>query len=334
MANSAFDPLRNDPFASYNEGNQQLVTYQQGGEQPTSAEQDALLLFANNTNKVQPINNNQNVRASRKQKTMQNSPRSVASGSSLGSRSAQSRSVVDDANFAPPPEMPVPRDYSASLFHVKFPPDPQSRPLYEEIKHSGMCVSRISNRTKLLKIWKHVFWIIYGDNQLYVFKSKNIFDEWMMNPHLSKMERKALVKLHIDFQSDSRDHGYQASPLKTKYYRKGGMISQFKLDKWDFNAGPTILAAFGSENQQDAYELNVIIRTILSTAPTNMRRLGYVNVNDTDDNSMSSRNGSNYYSGGESIRSAPTFARLPTLTSGIRAISSDQNSIRSRRSMR
>lgn len=52
------------------------------------------------------------------------------------------------------------------------------------------------------------------------------------------------------------------------------MINQFKLDKWDFAKGPSILAAFGSVNHEDARDLNILLKQMLRVSPVNLERTG------------------------------------------------------------
>lgn len=74
------------------------------------------------------------------------------------------------------------------------------------------------------------------------------------------------------------DFGYQTSTIKMKNYsnptQRMGMVYQFKLDKWDFSQGPTILAAFGSHNNQDIDELYLILKDLLRKSPVNVNKLG------------------------------------------------------------
>lgn len=201
MANTLFDPLRLDPFSTSIEQPNQVVPY--GNPTISSTEKqeqvdDVLLQFANSPNTTEQSARSdqidqEDVRKSRKERIIHNSPRSVVSPSSLSSRAV---------NVAPPPEIPRGRDFSSSLFHMTSESDPATQPKYELITHSGSCMARISIRTKLLKLWKDVFWIVYDDREFMVFKTKNIFEEWLMNPYLSRTERMALVKMRIDFLVD------------------------------------------------------------------------------------------------------------------------------------
>ncbi len=58
------------------------------------------------------------------------------------------------------------------------------------------------------------------------------------------------------------------------------MVYQFKLDKWDFTDGPSILAAFGSHNDQDVDELHIILKDLLRKSPVNIDRLGITSAYD------------------------------------------------------
>ena len=58
------------------------------------------------------------------------------------------------------------------------------------------------------------------------------------------------------------------------------MLHQFKLDKWDFGQGPSILAAFGSSDPQDAIELLTVLKELLRKSPANVENMGYTNVHD------------------------------------------------------
>ncbi len=143
--------------------------------------------------------------------------------------------LLDDLSIAPPPEIPMPRDYTQSLFHVEESADQNlaSKPSFEKISHSGICLARTTKRSLLTKKWKKVFWIAYGDEALLIFKTKDMFDDWVMNPHLSSRQREALVKLRVDFIDENQSsftassniNGYQISPIKMKRYSFGGTLA-------------------------------------------------------------------------------------------------------------
>lgn len=211
MANTAFDPLRADPFATetttFTEPPTPIQTLVPYGSQQGRQVDDVLLDFANgnspptmnshsrfssSSSSSKDTENRIDVRETRKERVMMTkSPTSV-------------RTNAKNASLAPPPEMPMKRSYLSTRFNATYTRDPASQPNYEKIKHSGKCLARISIRTKLLRVWKSVFWIVYDNSEFLVFKSEQTFQEWLMNPYLTRDERDALVKLHINFQTDSK----------------------------------------------------------------------------------------------------------------------------------
>lgn len=83
-----------------------------------------------------------------------------------------------------------------------------------------------------MKKWKRVFWISYGEDTLLFFREKDHFDDWAMNPHLSKNQREQLVKLRINVMDPNtstrkdteRITGFHASKTKAKSYKNGGFV--------------------------------------------------------------------------------------------------------------
>lgn len=212
--------------------------------------------------------------------------------------------VLDDPSIAPPPDAPIPKDYTQSMFHMEEDFNKDAMPSFGNIKHSGFCLARISTRALLMKRWKKVFWIAYGDETLLFFKTKEMFEDWVMDPYLSSRQRETLVKLRVDFGNVDRSDGettsaeeikgYITSPLKTKQYSYGGaVIHQFKLDKW-IDGGPSIAAAFGSENVAEVRQLHMIMSEMIKISPSSslLAELGY----SSDADSKGS-----YYSGGQSV---------------------------------
>ena len=167
-------------------------------------------------------------------------PASNASASSISSRSSQSissrtsqyqDSIINDTTFAPPPKFPESNN-SNSLIHghnsnSSVVQSTSLLPSFDLIKHSGQCMGRFSMKAMVTKKWKQAFWIAYGTNQLVFFRSKTDFEEWVSNPFLSKKDRDALVKLHVDFRNDlcqPGTTGYVATKLHRKEYSKNGMM--------------------------------------------------------------------------------------------------------------
>lgn len=152
MANSGFDPLRNDPFAPVPQmspaivpvsdpnqpSNQWGLQQQIPPEEQLDSDENFLNQFNNTNSATNDIRQNRRMRA--------NSHGSTTS--SIGSRSAMSSSkILNDPTIAPPPEVPIGKDYSRSLFHAEEEINPAPPPDFNEITHSGYCLARISMRT-------------------------------------------------------------------------------------------------------------------------------------------------------------------------------------------
>lgn len=218
-----------------------------------------------------------------------------SAGSRSTARSGGSRkviSVLDDMTIAPPPEKPVAKDYTLSLFHAEAETGQAYLPNWNQIKHSGTCLARISLRTLIMKKWKPIFWITYGEHTMLFFKSRFHFEDWAMDPNLSNRQREALVKLRVDFldpnlstrKNDEHILGFQASTIKVKNYKSKGMVHQFKLDKWT-DQGPSINAAFGSETEEDVRELHLIMSAMLVKSPSSVAMVNYTDSRYGDDSS-------------------------------------------------
>ena len=120
-------------------------------------------------------------------------------------------------DFAPPPPPPL-KSTDVNLRGLRSNSSPL--PIYNEIRHSGYVLSRISFRTILLKKWKQSFWIQYGPNMLLIFRSFADYDNWISNPLLTQTQRNFLVKLKVDFVGDRRKgvRDYVAPNVQAKFY--------------------------------------------------------------------------------------------------------------------
>jgi len=202
------------------------------------------------------------------------SPRSVCStDSSRSSLSGYSRghSPLDDPTYAPAPERP--KDVRRSVR-----PKPYHMPSFEKVTHSGHAMARISLKSLIIKKWKPVFWICYGDSRIIFFRSKSDFMEWATNPLLNLVEREELVKMEIDFKDFAKKpgvKGYRAASLHMKDYSgRTGLLHTFKLEEWMYY-GPIILGAFASKNRRDVHSLLVIMREIMKKYKQNIGGYGY-----------------------------------------------------------
>jgi len=145
----------------------------------------------------------------------------LASPSSHASGGGDRISPLDNPKFAPPPPKIRGLENSHRLAR-EAPPTASPLPSFDLVTHSGFCMARISFRTILIKKWKQVFWITYGHNKLYVFRSVSDFQDWVANPFLSQGQRDFLIKLKVDFVEDSYKmnvRGYQVTNIRMKAYQ-------------------------------------------------------------------------------------------------------------------
>jgi len=212
------------------------------------------------------------IRIIRKQSSM------LSATSSIGSQSAKSPSPLDNPSFAPPPPRPIKTNHIMSQFMAEHEPE-RELPSYEKITHSGTCLSRISLMSLMIRRWKRTFWITYGKSSLMFFRSEKHYEDWLTNPYLSTKERIALVKLHVNFITDFDNddiQGFQVSRIKSKWYTNGGVLHNFKLDKWFFDGGPTIAGAFASTTHENIDDLHTIMQEMAKRSPKNKRFLALI----------------------------------------------------------
>jgi len=200
------------------------------------------------------------------------SARSVDSSASSRSGYSAGQSPLDDPTFAPPPDKPTDASYIARgrNSHTRM-------PSFDMVKHSGNAMARISLKTLVMKKWKPIFWICYGDSRVVIFRSKNDFMEWATNPNLADIDREALVKLDVDFKNLTAKpgvRGYRAASLHLKDYGgKTGLMHTFKLEEWMYY-GPIILGAFASKSRTDAHTFLIVLREIMKKHKQNLSGYG------------------------------------------------------------
>lgn len=196
-----------------------------------------------------------------------NSSRSISSADSSRSTASgysQRNSPLDDPAYAPAPIIPSGLRNTNQLFNM---------PSFDMVTHSGHAMARTSLKSLVMKKWRPIFWISYGDSRIFVFRSKTDFEEWVTNPHLSAVERDALVKIDVDFKHFKKKpgvRGYRVSSLHLKDYGgKSGLLYTFKLEEW-FNYGPIILGAFASKNRIDVRSFLVIVKEMMRKNKQNL----------------------------------------------------------------
>lgn len=199
---------------------------------------------------------------------------SVLSKDTNGTAGYTSSSPLDDPRFAPKPPKPHGLDNAITL--ARNAPGASALPEFDKVTHSGYALARISFRTILIKKWKQVFWVTYGDSKLFIFRSSADFADWVSNPYLNKAQRAFLVKVEIDLVGDCMENnvrGYQVTNQRLKNYNDK-MLHQFKLERW-MDYGPTIAAAFGSQNEREIYQLRTIVAEMIKRSNKHNRGYGH-----------------------------------------------------------
>ncbi|CAB9518120.1 expressed unknown protein [Seminavis robusta] len=143
-------------------------------------------------------------------------------------------------------------------------------PRADMVQKTGFVLSRISFRTIVMKKWKQSFWVQYGPHTMLWFRSKHDFDDWLNNPYHTQAQRNFIIKLAVNFAHDlykPNVRGYQVTQCRTKSYGTK-LIRQFKLERW-MDYGPTIAAAFGSNNPKEVDELREALVACMRNTPLN-----------------------------------------------------------------
>eukprot|EP00980_Cylindrotheca_fusiformis_P001674 scaffold381_cov138-Cylindrotheca_fusiformis.AAC.10 len=141
-------------------------------------------------------------------------------------------------------------------------------PKAELVKKSGWVLSRISFRTILTKKWKQSYWVQYGSHTMLWFRTQQDFDDWLNNPYHNQAQRNFLIKLAVNFVHDlykPNVRGYQVTQCRAKPYGNK-MVRQFKLERW-MDYGPTIAAAFGSNDPHEVDKLRAAIVECMKNTP-------------------------------------------------------------------
>jgi hypothetical protein len=148
------------------------------------------------------------------------------------------------------------------------PPGSAPLPKADLVVKSGFVLSRISFRTIVMKKWKQSYWVQYGPHTMLWFRSQADFDDWLNNPYHTPSQRNFLIKLAVNFVHDlykPNVRGYQVTQARTKSYGRE-QIKQFKLERW-MDYGPTIAAAFGSQDPKEVDNLRQALVECMRNTP-------------------------------------------------------------------
>jgi len=253
-------------------------------KQPSATSPSTLITTTSDSDDHDSPNNNNNNTHQRRQAPRRPSSRSCASESSFVAH--YTLSPLDKPTFAPPPAHPGSMEI---MPHGKIPPllrlsntssttsaGPSALPSYSQITHSGHVSARLSPKSLIMKKWKRVFWVTYGETTVLVFRSRADFEEWVSNPYMSEKEREELVKLRVEFKRSELDNlgvrCYRASALHSKDYGKSGTMCTFKLEQW-MHHGPVVIGAFASSSKPEVGSFQVICNAMIERQKYGVKHL-------------------------------------------------------------
>lgn len=160
------------------------------------------------------------------------------------------------------------RNLFSEALSKNAPPGSAPLPKADLVVKAGFVLSRISFRTIVMKKWKQSYWVQYGPHTMLWFRSQADFDDWLNNPYHTPSQRNFLIKLAVNFVHDlykPNVRGYQVTQARTKSYGRE-QIKQFKLERW-MDYGPTIAAAFGSQDPKEVDNLRQALVECMRNTP-------------------------------------------------------------------
>jgi len=189
-----------------------------------------------------------------------NTSNTTATAASLDISSSHSNQKIASQSNNPVASLELPSN-AAPL------PDPTA------VHEFGSIHTRSSFRTILMKNWRQTYWVRYGQSSLCIFRSKDDFEDWLLNPYHTQNQRDYLVKLRIDFFDEitkrNNIRGYKMTQVKSKSYGKHtAPMYQFKLERWS-DLGVSLAAAFASPVEGEVKEIRRGIETCLNNCPNN-----------------------------------------------------------------
>ena len=152
-----------------------------------------------------------------------------------------------------------------------LPPDASPLPNSTPILACGSIMTRSSLRSLVMKKWHLSYFVRYGPTSVLLFRTKDDFDDWLLNPYHSAKQREYLVKARLDFYSEMKKpdvRGFKMTDIKVKTYeKKGKPMHNFKLEKWT-NLGVNIVAAFASPDIREVEAVRDAVRHSLEMCPS------------------------------------------------------------------
>mmetsp|Transcript_37275 Transcript_37275/g.86947 ORF Transcript_37275/g.86947 Transcript_37275/m.86947 type:complete len:413 (-) Transcript_37275:45-1283(-) len=113
------------------------------------------------------------------------------------------------------PSATTPTSAAAPTERIDY--DPSTLPDPQLVLARGYILSRISIRTLITRSWQQSYFIQYGPNIIFIFRSLADYEDWLINPYHSPREREILVKLVINFsptqfEGQQKDKNMRSDP--------------------------------------------------------------------------------------------------------------------------
>ena len=95
-------------------------------------------------------------------------------------------------------------------------------PEESDIGENGQAFVRMSIKRKISKAWRQIYYAVFQLTSLYIFRSKEDFEDWKENPYHNQKERDFLVKFQFNFLQEfvqrTNLRGYKQTEIRKKVY--------------------------------------------------------------------------------------------------------------------
>ena len=100
-------------------------------------------------------------------------------------------------------------------------------PNSDYVNDTGVIYTRVSWRSLLMRKWRRCVWLHYGRASLYLFRTEEDVNSWLLNQTLTFKQRNDLIKVKFEFRDEVRKshvRGYKLTTTKKKAYDKNGPL--------------------------------------------------------------------------------------------------------------
>ena len=112
--------------------------------------------------------------------------------------------------------------YRVSSIPSDIPKNASPLPEESDIGENGYASTRMSIKRKISKEWRLIYYAVFNFSSLYIFRSKEDFEDWKENPYHNQEERNFLVKYQFnflqEFMNDKKLKGYKQTEIRKKVY--------------------------------------------------------------------------------------------------------------------